>query len=149
MGQRFEHTSAARELRLDDEPGEVRRAGARPLRGFLEKYPCHVADRSAGEGSRDGLGNSALQGRERRRFNLDLRKAAHGDAPSARGEPRREALSKRRAALRAVFVGMLQTAVGLAAEPAAPAAATAAPLTLTPCDVPGLQGKALCGTYEV
>ena len=44
---------------------------------------------------------------------------------------------------------MLRTSVGFAAEPAAPAAATAAPLMLTPCDVPGLPGKARCGTYEV
>src|SRR5262249_49531374 len=43
---------------------------------------------------------------------------------------------------------MLQTSVGLASEPAA-TAAPASPLTLTPCDVPGLQGKARCGTYEV
>src|SRR5262245_44879915 len=146
---RTSNRSATTAMANTSRQGAVRRAGARPPRAFLEKYPCHVADRGAGEGSRDGLGNSALQGRERRRFGLDLRKAARGDAPSARGEPGREAPSIRRAALGAVFVGMLQTCVGLAAEPAAPAAATAAPLTLTPCDVPGLQGKARCGTYEV
>jgi len=60
------------------------------------------------------------------------------------------AINRAGAAVGAIVVGLLQASVGLAAEPAAAAAAaTVAPLTLTPCDVPGLEGRARCGTYEV
>jgi pimeloyl-ACP methyl ester carboxylesterase len=52
---------------------------------------------------------------------------------------------RRRLGLRiAVFV-----AVGVAASSLARSAAAPPTLTLSPCDVPGLEGKARCGTYEV
>src|SRR5262249_7104473 len=68
---------------------------------------------------------------------------------SAGLESQAEARSARRAVLGAVLIGLLRASVGLAADAAAPAPPAPPSLTLAPCDVPGLPGKARCGTYQV